>query len=363
MFDSDNDEYQLVPLGKGTTGLGAQESDKAIRDYTRRAQQSWRQSKLTQAKERAFEAERLNALLENESKQRKLDREEAAHRKEIQAEKMLVQRKEQERDLQAQIEKRRQDYAAQILKERCEAKTRRQKSLNERRIHHDREVLARKKLFEIERRIWKRDKEEQEQRRQENVCELKRRAACDREQLQLSVQNAVLQKHECTKRDKSVQRKKETVQRRRLKLHKENLTTEIKELVDSQKKKRTQLEERRDETMHRQREAWRKEANTITQTIKERREADFVLIKDNHNIVYQREVQLRQERNGFYASNAFGGTANTTPPHRPVSAPGPHRPHRANQARTSPPAMRSDDVLPSRTSPLSTSPLSPMRTR
>ena len=332
MMDSDDDsDEHVVPLGKGTVGLGP-DSDRAIRDYIRRAQRSWRERKRDQAREKAFERERLNQLVENAAKQRALDREQEQLEKELYAEKLVAQRKEGERALRATIEQRRCAHAQQILRDRDAAKTRREKHCEERRVHREREILARKRLFEIERRNRLRDLQDQEQARQEAVTVLKSRAEMGRQMLQHSVERALRVKREAAARDKAVQRKKELARGRRLRFNEETLKDYIKELSEADKKRRVEMGDSRENQLELHRMKWKNESQTLQQTTRERREVAYKRIKECHAREYSRELQRRQHRQTYFSSLLFRGGASPSAATSAAASPqaiGHARPHSA----------------------------------
>eukprot|EP01063_Lacrimia_lanifica_P003151 TRINITY_DN11681_c1_g4_i1.p1 TRINITY_DN11681_c1_g4~~TRINITY_DN11681_c1_g4_i1.p1 ORF type:complete len:347 (+),score=142.69 TRINITY_DN11681_c1_g4_i1:57-1097(+) len=318
------------PLGRGTMGLGG-DSDKAIRDYARRTHEAWKRSKLRQAREKAFEMQRLIALVENESKMRKEERERAQEKKELLVEKMVASRKEQERQLKLELDRTMEERVGEITRERIESRGRRERILCEKKEQKERNVQARKLLHAKQREAWAKEIEDTEAERKEQVDELRRRAAEGRQKKLEAVERAKKLKIERAQKDKQLQRAKETKRDKRVEKFKADISDDIRQDNEVIKKRRRQREEERLDDLEKDRLRRRKEAQEVTALIKTRRQHTLDLIRRNHNEQHEHRLQLRtlrqQQSPGLFSpspvtySRPASAPAAPRPPVKPASPP------------------------------------------
>eukprot|EP01064_Diplonema_japonicum_P010915 TRINITY_DN18152_c0_g1_i1.p1 TRINITY_DN18152_c0_g1~~TRINITY_DN18152_c0_g1_i1.p1 ORF type:complete len:357 (+),score=89.79 TRINITY_DN18152_c0_g1_i1:48-1073(+) len=327
----------IESLGKGTFGLGG-DSDKAIREYQRQSQRAWRRSKLSQKREKLIEEERLFALVKNAAAERKKEYEDEQIRKQIQAEKQLVKRKEQEKAMAEMMEKRREDWRDTLVRERTGQKLRAEKAQEQRKEKREREVENRKLKMEKDRSEWRREIELHTQQRVQEVTEMKRQSELSRERKHLAVERAKQDKLAHVKNGKSEQLRKERVKKKIVEGNRFLLHSHIRESTDNKKKRRILAEENKTEKLHSQMEARKKEHESLNTVMRERREAKFLLIKEQHNRELHREQMKRKremtQKNYFHSSLFRGDRYAQSPvthhqtrfeshtmPTRPLSAP------------------------------------------
>ena len=302
----------IIPLGRGTTGLGNQYADRAIREYQKSSQVAWKEEKMKQERDRSIERERLQATLENESKQRIRDREITARKKETLVEKMVQLRKDREKEMTAELSRRRDEWAQQLRSEKDDAKSRKVIKLEELAAKKERDLLVRKTTIEKERKQWKAEIQQREVARRLEVNNLRRMATVNRKKKVEAVEKSMRVKRETAAKGKAEQLQKEKLRDKRLDQNQVMLADDIREEQLHTKKRREEAETHRLELMLVQREARKKEDSQLALVTQERRQHALEYVRHYRDTEF-RERQERRERIDYFTSSLFRC--------RPASAP------------------------------------------